>query len=73
LDDAGIISNGWILTLSTGVPVENDSDLQVTVNPVPASHRQQSADLLLDLDQLWPVGRDQRRHHRLPARVGQVI
>jgi uncharacterized repeat protein (TIGR01451 family) len=33
--DAGIISNGWVLTLSTGVPVENDSDLQVTVNPVP--------------------------------------
>jgi uncharacterized repeat protein (TIGR01451 family) len=34
--DGGIISNGWILNLSTGVPVENDSDLEVTVNPVPA-------------------------------------
>jgi uncharacterized delta-60 repeat protein/uncharacterized repeat protein (TIGR01451 family) len=34
--DGGIISNGWILNLSTGVPVENDSDLELTVNPVPA-------------------------------------
>jgi uncharacterized delta-60 repeat protein/uncharacterized repeat protein (TIGR01451 family) len=34
--DGGIISNGWILNLSTGVPVENDSDLEVTVNPAPA-------------------------------------
>jgi uncharacterized delta-60 repeat protein/uncharacterized repeat protein (TIGR01451 family) len=34
--DGGIISNGWILNLSTGVPVENDSDLEVTVNPLPA-------------------------------------
>jgi uncharacterized delta-60 repeat protein/uncharacterized repeat protein (TIGR01451 family) len=34
--DSGYISNGWVLNISTGVPVENDSDLQVTVNPVPA-------------------------------------
>ena len=34
--DSGYISNGWILNISTGVPVENDSDLEVTVNPVPA-------------------------------------
>ncbi len=33
--DGGVISNGWVLTISTGVPVENDSDLEVTVNPVP--------------------------------------
>jgi uncharacterized delta-60 repeat protein/uncharacterized repeat protein (TIGR01451 family) len=33
--DGGIISNGWVLNLSTGVPVENDSDLQLTVNVVP--------------------------------------
>ncbi|HEY3863683.1 MAG TPA: Calx-beta domain-containing protein [Verrucomicrobiae bacterium] len=30
--DFGYISNGWILNISTGVPVENDSDLEVTVN-----------------------------------------
>jgi uncharacterized repeat protein (TIGR01451 family) len=29
--DAGYISNGWILNISTGVAVENDSDLEVTV------------------------------------------
>jgi uncharacterized repeat protein (TIGR01451 family)/uncharacterized delta-60 repeat protein len=34
--DSGYISNGWSLNISTGVPVENDSDLEVTVNPVPA-------------------------------------
>ena len=34
--DGGIISNGWVLNLSTGVPVENDSDLQVTLNSLPA-------------------------------------
>jgi uncharacterized repeat protein (TIGR01451 family) len=34
--DSGYISNGWILNISTGVAVENDSDLQLTVNPVPA-------------------------------------
>lgn len=36
IGDGGIISNGWILNLSFGVPVENDSDLQVTVNAAPA-------------------------------------
>ncbi len=36
IGDAGIISNGWILSLSTGVPVENDADLEVTVNATPA-------------------------------------
>jgi len=29
--DSGYISNGWILSISTGVAVENDSDLEVTV------------------------------------------
>ena len=33
--DSGSISNGWILNISTGVPVENDADLEVTVTPVP--------------------------------------
>jgi len=33
--DTGYISNGWILTISTGVSVESDSDLEVTVTPVP--------------------------------------
>jgi uncharacterized repeat protein (TIGR01451 family) len=37
IGDAGIISNGWILSLSTGVPVENDSDLEVTINSTPAA------------------------------------
>jgi uncharacterized repeat protein (TIGR01451 family) len=30
--DAGYISNGWILNISTGVAVENDSDIEVTVS-----------------------------------------
>jgi uncharacterized repeat protein (TIGR01451 family) len=34
--DSGYISNGWILNISTGVPVENDSDLEVTVNTMPS-------------------------------------
>ncbi len=34
--DSGYISNGWVLNLSTGVPVENDADLQLTANPVPS-------------------------------------
>jgi uncharacterized delta-60 repeat protein/uncharacterized repeat protein (TIGR01451 family) len=29
--DSGYISNGWILSLSTGVAVENDADLEVTI------------------------------------------
>jgi uncharacterized delta-60 repeat protein/uncharacterized repeat protein (TIGR01451 family) len=29
--DSGYISNGWILSISTGVAVENDSDLEVTL------------------------------------------
>jgi uncharacterized repeat protein (TIGR01451 family) len=29
--DSGYISNGWILSISTGVAVEDDSDLEVTI------------------------------------------
>jgi uncharacterized delta-60 repeat protein/uncharacterized repeat protein (TIGR01451 family) len=29
--DSGYISNGWVLNISTGVAVENDADLEVTV------------------------------------------
>jgi uncharacterized repeat protein (TIGR01451 family) len=29
--DSGYISNGWVLNINTGVPVENDADLEVTV------------------------------------------
>jgi uncharacterized repeat protein (TIGR01451 family) len=35
--DSGYISNGWILTLSTGAVVENDSDLEVTVATLPSA------------------------------------
>jgi uncharacterized delta-60 repeat protein/uncharacterized repeat protein (TIGR01451 family) len=35
--DSGYISNGWSLNLSTGVPVENDSDLEVTVATTPVA------------------------------------
>lgn len=31
--DSGYISNGWILNISIGTPVENDSDLQVGFTP----------------------------------------
>jgi uncharacterized delta-60 repeat protein/uncharacterized repeat protein (TIGR01451 family) len=34
--DSGYISNGWVLNLSTGVPVENNSDLQVSLSAVPS-------------------------------------
>jgi uncharacterized repeat protein (TIGR01451 family) len=36
-EDSGYISNGWVLNLSMGVPVENDSDLQVTVSTLPSA------------------------------------
>ncbi|MGA2749443.1 MAG: Calx-beta domain-containing protein [Verrucomicrobiota bacterium] len=31
--DSGYVNNGWILNISTGTPVENDSDLELTVTP----------------------------------------
>jgi uncharacterized repeat protein (TIGR01451 family) len=34
--DSGYISNGWVLNLSTGVPVENNSDLQVSLSAAPS-------------------------------------
>jgi uncharacterized repeat protein (TIGR01451 family)/uncharacterized delta-60 repeat protein len=34
--DSGAISNGWILTLGTGNPVEEDADLTLTVNSSPS-------------------------------------
>lgn len=34
--DAGYISNGWILNISSGQPIESDSDLGVTVSASPA-------------------------------------
>jgi uncharacterized repeat protein (TIGR01451 family) len=31
--DSGYVSNGWILTISTGTQVENDADLELTATP----------------------------------------
>ncbi len=31
--DAGYVSNGWVLNISIGTQVENDSDLELTVTP----------------------------------------
>jgi len=31
--DSGYVSNGWILNISIGTPVENDSDLELTMTP----------------------------------------
>lgn len=35
--DSGYISNGWSITISTGLPVENDSDLGLSINAVPSA------------------------------------
>ncbi len=34
--DSGLISNGWVLNISTGVPVENDADIEVLVSTAPS-------------------------------------
>ena len=35
--DGGYISNGWSLNISTGIPVEQDSDLEMVMTETPAS------------------------------------
>jgi uncharacterized repeat protein (TIGR01451 family) len=38
--DQGYISNGWSLSISTGVPVQSDSDLEMVMNATPAAATQ---------------------------------
>ncbi len=34
--DAGVVTNGWVLDISSGAPVEADADLELAVTPTPA-------------------------------------